>query len=258
LLKDAVLAPKDPSAFKFYWTGQLQDDYGKVWGNAGQDQFQQYASNIGATTSGARPPSNVRMASYYDVRQNQGLPIPTAAPYPYGHNKSGTHLDHLRNLEENGGLLLPPGKNPKASTFSGNISGQTSDATMDEVMTTAQGLVNGAGKAQMAPFEGTYDVPVDVFRKVTGDLKRTKGKLPPEVQKGLLPMDVQSAAWAEFGGDPSYMRPLLGHVSDRINVTARVTGLPVDVVKDLFLRKIIPPLSMGGIGLLGYGSDGEQ
>lgn len=253
LMKEKALAPSNPNAWKFYWTGPEQDEFFKAYGKEkGQEEFQKLMSNMGATTSGARPAQNVRSATYHWIREGQGLPLPVAPPYPYGHNKYGTHLNSLNSLLDNGGVSLPPGQHPKGATFAGNLSGQTSDATMDEVMTTGHGLLSGTGAPQMAPFEGTYGVPVQKMREVTKDLKRTKGKIPQEVVSGLTPMDVQSKVWAELGGTPSYAKPLLEHLSDRAQVTSRVTGLPVAEVMRLLREKKMPLLGVGA-GLLGNG-----
>jgi hypothetical protein len=255
-VKRNALAATDPNAWKFYWTGQLQQDLHKALGpQAGQEAFQQLASNFGSTTSSARPPANVSMGSYFNARQAEGLPLPSAPPYPYGHIRTGTHLKTLQNLLDAGGEYLPPEVNPKGATFAGNISGQTAAPTMDQIMTEGHGLVNQAGKLQAAPFKGTYQAPVDAFQNIVAALRGDRG-VPADVRAGLLPMDVQSAAWANIGGDPEYAKPLLQHISDRINITARVTGLPVQVVKDLWMRKEIPLLTTGGLVGLGLGGAG--
>lgn len=249
MVKQGALSAEDPNAWKFYWTRQLQDDFAKTLGpEERQKAFQMFADSMGATTSGARPPQNVKMASYQQMRLDQGLPPTGTPPYPYGHNySSGSHLKALQNVVDSG--RLDPAVNPKGATFAGNISGQTGNPTMDVVMSQNTGLTDQAGKALQAPHDMAYQAPVDAFDRVVSDLARTKGKIPPEVQAGLQPSDVQSAAWAKFGGDPSYARTLLQHISDRINVTARVTGLPVDVVKEMFMRKQIPLLSAGAGGI---------
>ena len=261
-IKDNAIAVADqPDAWKFYWTGQLQKDYWKMLGKkAGQKAFEQFTANVGSTTSGSQPKVNARNASYYDARQEQGLPLPSSAPYPYGHNRAGTHLGTLEDLLNAGGEHIPEEAHPKPASFSGNLSGRSLPPTIDEVITEGHGLhrmdvtdpvsgeVTKKGGAVAAPFPGTYQAPVDAFDRIVADLQNDP-RVPAEVRKGMLPGDPQSAAWANIGGDPEYSIPFLKHISDRINITAHVTGLSRQLVKELWMRKEIPLLGAGGFSL---------
>lgn len=251
----AALAPGIPNAWKFYWTGPVRDDFLQQLGaHEGPDAFQQFASNMGATTTGAKPYQNVRFASYHDVMQNQGLPVPIATTYPYGHNRWNLHQQALQNLRDApGGLLLPPEINPKGATFSGDISGLTRSPTFDEVMTgpKGQGLRSQTGTIENAPFKGTYGFAVDAFDPIVAKVGRSRSQvLPAEVRQDILPSDVQSKVWAELGGDPSYAITLPEHISNRINVTAMITGLSPYEVKRRWIMKQMPLLGLGGGGLL--------
>jgi hypothetical protein len=186
------------------------------------------------------------MGSYQDVRMAQGLDPTGLPPYPYGHRYSNDdHIEKLRMLNDLG--YLDTTQVPKGGTFSGDLSGQTGDMTFDKVMSNNIPLKNQKGVIEDAPHNNAYDAAVDAGRRVTDQLRGPEGvALPPEVREGLIPSDVQSAVWSVFGGDPEYAKALIRHISDRINVTSRVTGMPLERVKDLFLQKAIPLLSAGG------------
>lgn len=262
MMKREALKPSTPDAkeWKFYWTGQLEDRLKSLYGEEeGAREFQRRMSAVGATTSGSRPSQNVRSGSFADWRASQGMAPSVAPPYPYGHNKYGLHKQVLDSLHEGGGVFLPPGKHPKGATFAGDLTGQTPAMTFDEVMSLGAGLKTGTGTPKTAPFDGTYGDIVDVGDKVTRDLSRTKGKLPPDVQRGLLPSDVQSKVWAELGGDPEYSVPILEHYNRRIAVTAKVTGMTPERVAELWLAKKIPLLTATGaaVGAGALAGDGE-
>jgi hypothetical protein len=243
----AISAADNPEAFKFYWTGQLQDDLHNRFGpEEGQKMFKSLTDAIGSTTSSARPVQNIRMGSYQDVRMAQGLDPTGMPPYPYGHRYSNDdHIEKLRALQRDG--YLDTMDIPKGGTFSGDLSGQTGDMTFDKVMSNNIPLKNTKGVIEDSPHNNSYDAAVDAGRRVTDQLRGPEGAaLPAEVREGMIPSDVQSAVWSVFGGDPEYAKALIRHISDRINVTSRVTGMSLDRVKDLFLNKAIPLLSAGG------------
>jgi len=167
------------------------------------------------------------------LRNEQGHPVPGAVPYPYGHARyETTHKPILEHLQQN--EFIDPMTNPKGAHFAGNISGQTQDATLDRIVAENFPLRSAAGAPLQAPANMTYGYVRDFFRE---EAKK----------RGHLPMEWQAGGWA--GHKPEtldqYGKPLIGHISDRINITSHVTGIPPQEVKQLWLEKKIPLLGVG-------------
>jgi hypothetical protein len=222
-------AERGEAAQPWYYTGRYLDDLKAALGpEAGQARMDRFGGYMGATTSDAAPPFNVRMATYQHALNDQQRALqgggavqpPVNPPYPYGHSRySTTHRPALQTLASGEGDLNSL-LNPKGAEFSGSISGRSSGAVMDRVMMEdVLQAKNAAGKTIAAPEPGTYPVYRDWMQQQASSPRFTS-----RFGAGLTPDELQAMSWAGHNPDKveQYSKPLVGHISDRVNVTAKV------------------------------------
>jgi len=224
---------KDPLAKDWYAMGQLEAEFIKEFGpKRGREMFKErFADAMSATTGGADPTSNLLMAAYGNFLRQKGVQQPKAAyefPYPIGGRfASGNMAMYDKIINEGAGLQAA--KTPKRFNFSGNFLGHRNRATIDEQMS------GGFQPGLLVPPGDSYGV----FEKTVHDLAKAEG---------VQPANFQDVAWKGLKGVPG--KPMIQHVNEAIERTARVTGKkPEEVVRDSLVRGTHPLYGIAGIGL---------
>ena len=223
----------DPMTKDWYAMGQLEAQFIKEFGEKkGREMFKErFADAMSATTGGADPTSNLLMASYGNFLRQRGVPQPTAAydfPYPIGGRfASGNMAMYDRVINQGAGL--DASKTPKRFDFSGNFLGHRNMATMDEQM------MSGFDPKFLAPPGDSYGVVEGVVHRLAAE-------------RGVQPANFQDVTWAGLKGTKG--KPMIQHVNEAIERTARVTGKkPEDVVRDSLVRGTHPLYGIGALGL---------
>jgi len=224
---------QDPLAKDWYAMGQLESEFISEFGEKkGREMFKErFADAMSATTGGADPTSNLLMAGYGNFLRQSGVPQPAAAyefPYPIGGRFASGNMA-MYDKVINKGAGLQASKTPKRFNFSANFLGHRDRATIDEQMS------GGFQPGLMVPPGDSYGV----FEKVVHDLA---------AQEGVQPANFQDVAWKGLKGVPG--KPMIQHVNEAIERTARVTGKkPEDVVRDSLVRGTHPLYGVAGAGL---------
>ena len=216
----------------WFFMAQLEREFIKEFGPvAGRDAFKaKFADPMAATTGGADPMSNFRMAMYGNYLKANNLPFPSHGyqmPYPIGGQYVGGNIQQYANL--------PPGgyttANPKRYNFSRNFLGDEMSMTLDEQMS---GLLQPGMKMPPAGSYGAWEA---------GAAKVAK-------QQKVDPRMFEEVAWAGKKGMKEG-KPMIQDVNESIERTSRMTGLtPKEVVKWGIIHSRIPMYGfMGAAGL---------
>jgi hypothetical protein len=224
---------KDPLAKDWYAMGQLEAEFIKEFGEKkGREMFKErFADAMSATTGGADPTANLLMSAYGNFLRQKGVQQPKAAyefPYPIGGRfASGNMAMYDKVINQGAGLQAA--KTPKRFDFSSNFLGHRDRATIDEQMS------GGFRPGLLVPPGDSYGV----FEKVVHDLAKAEG---------VQPANFQDVAWKGLKGVPG--KPMIQHVNEAIERTARVTGKkPQDVVRDSLVRGTHPLYGIAGTAL---------
>ena len=224
---------KDPLAKDWYAMGQLEAEFVKEFGEKkGREMFKErFADAMAATTGGADPTANLLMSAYGNFLRQKGVAQPAAAyefPYPIGGRfASGNMAMYDKVINKGAGLQAT--KTPKRFDFSGNFLGHRDLATIDEQMS------GGFKPGLLVPPGDSYGV----FEKVIHDLAKAEG---------VMPANFQDVTWKGLKGVPG--KPMIQHVNEAIERTARVTGKkPEDVVRDSLVRGTHPLYGIGAAGI---------
>lgn len=230
---------QSPMTKDWYATGQLENEFIKEYGKKEGSRLykEAFADAMAATTGGADPTANLLMGYYGNYMRQAGKELPANAynmPYPIGGRFASGNIG-MYDKVINQGKGLSAAEQPKRFNFSGNFLGYRDKATMDEQMSSAWDL--------LAPPKGTYGI----FENVVQDLAK---------QKGIPAANFQDVTWAGLKGSTG--KPMMQHVNEAIERTARVTGkAPEEVVRDSLVRRTSPLYSVAPFGLL-YNQQSEQ
>jgi hypothetical protein len=231
----------DPNAENWYAMGQLEEEYIKRLGaKKGAARFKDdFADAMAATTGGADPTSNFLMGSYGNYLREQGTAIPKNAydlPYPIGGRfASGNMAMYDKVINQGAGLSAK--ETPKRFDFSANFLGDMNRATIDEQMMT------GIYPALKAPAGDSYGVAEQVVNNLAA-------------QYGVKPGNFQDVTWKGLKGVPGM--PMMEHINQSIERTARITNQTPQQVLDAFIRKRAPMYSAAPFGLLGFTPEEDQ
>ena len=228
---------KDPNTKDWYATGQLESEFIKEYGaKAGRSEYKEaFPVAMAATTGGADPTSNLLMAQYGNFLRKTGQPMPKAAhemPYPIGGRyASGNMAMYDKVINQGAGLTTDT---PKRFNFAADFMGHRNRPTLDEQMS---GLYK---PGMVVPPGDSYGV----MERVMNDAAKAEG---------VLPVNFQDVAWAGAKGVGG--KPMMQHINEAIERTARVTGKkPEDVVRDSLVRRTHPLYGIGAAGLVGAGA----
>jgi hypothetical protein len=237
-LKAAYLrGSKDPMTKDWYATGQLEKEFIKEYGpKAGRAEYKEaFPVAMAATTGGADPTANLLMSYYGNYLRKNGMPMPKAAhemPYPIGGRFATGNMAMYDKVINQGAGLTPD--TPKRFNFASNFMGHLDRPTLDEQMS---GLYK---KGMLAPPGDSYGV----MEKVLNDVAKTQG---------VSPVNFQDVTWAGAKGTGG--KPMIQHINEAIERTARVTGKsPKDIVRDSLVRRTHPLYGIGAVGLAGAGA----
>lgn len=226
-------AEGDPLAKDWYAMGQLENEFIKEYGQEqGAKLFKEsFADGMAATTGGADPTANLLMTYYGNFLRQAGQDIPKAAyemPYPIGGRYASGNMA-MYDKVINQGQGLRANETPKRFDFSANFLGHRDRATIDEQMS------GGFRKGLSVPPGDSYGV----FEGVVHDLAK---------QAGVQPANFQDVTWAGLKGTQG--KPMIQHVNEAIERTARVTGkAPDDIVRDSLVKRTHPLYGAAGAGL---------
>ena len=231
----------DPNAENWYAMGQLEEEYIKKLGaKKGAQRFKDdFADAMAATTGGADPTSNFLMGSYGNYLREQGTAIPKNAydlPYPIGGRfASGNMAMYDKVINQGAGLSAK--ETPKRFDFSANFLGDMNRATIDEQMMT------GIYPALKAPAGDSYGVAEQVVKDLAA-------------QYGVKPGNFQDVTWKGLKGVRGM--PMIEHINQSIERTARITNQTPQEVLDAFIRRRAPMYSAAPFGLLGLTPEEDQ
>jgi len=226
LAKAYEVGSEHAGARDWYAMGQLEDAYQQELGKdlGGLSFKYNFANPMAATTGGADPRSNLRMAMYGNFLRERGLPVPEASydfPYPIGGRFAGGNMEMYAKAADRGDFVAR--NNPKRFNFAGNFMGHSDRATIDEQMS---GLWDPSYKEPPGPSYGAFEAALgDVARKY-----------------GVDPMNLQDVAWAGAkllgGKSKGYVpSPMIEQINQMVERTARLTGVdPDEAFNDIFIR----------------------
>lgn len=251
LLKEAYeRGSGDPNARMWYAMGQLEDRAIQELGEeAGRKWFREdFADLMAATTAGQDPTSNLMSAAYVSHLRRNDMPLPGKGEVP----KPVTG-EYMNDNVARGAATPPEGLNPttqpKGFSFSSNFLGAldlpTVDAQMMEVFSEALDKVL---KAPPNANTGGYRVFRDVVRQAAEesgipasrsaefqDVAWAGIKAYKDAQRALGPgaTEAQIAAYARAN---PVGKPMIDHVNDAIERTARLTNSTPDEVVQRWLN----------------------
>jgi hypothetical protein len=223
-------------AGQWYYMKQLEDEFIAELGEAeGRKGFEQWARTMAQTTGGADPTGNFLAAHnlrYQRAKGEEGITKSVDMPYPVG----GRYMSGNMELANKAGdKPFVPGINPKRHNFESNFLGHT-DPTIDEVMMRG---FDPKGP-QMPEYYGPYE-------QVVNELAAANN---------VPGSEFQDKAWAGLkrqgerarGKEPYIPGPMIQHVNDSIERTARLTGLtPREVVRQNLVRAKGPMYGISGL-----------
>ena len=225
---------------RWYLMGQLEKSFIDELGEeAGRKAFKEkFAESMAATTGGADPTSNLRMAAYGNFIRQNDLDYPKASyemPYPIGGRYAMGNIDMHRKLMDAGEIA--PGSNPKRHNFARNFLGDTDPSTIDEQMSN---LFDPKMNQPPGSSYGAYEASIaDMAQKA-----------------GVNPRDYQDVAWAgakklkneSRGNKYPGSKPMIQIVNEAIERTSRVTGqTPDEVVKEALINSNSALYSSGSV-----------
>jgi hypothetical protein len=237
-------AKGDPLAHQFYAMGQLENEFIKELGpDLGREMFRKrFAEPMAATTSGADPTANLLSAYYANYMRQASLPMGGAAhelPHPVGGRFIMGNLDQYDKII-NKGIGIDAASQPKRFNFSSNFMGHKDRQTMDEQM---MGVVDPTRKHKAPPGD-SYGIVEGVSNKAAA-------------MEGVDPINFQEVAWAGTKGEGG--KPMIQHINEAIERTARVTGkTPEEVLRDSIIHARSPLYGGAAVGLGGLSQYEDQ
>lgn len=234
----------DPMTRDWYAMGQLEKEYiDRLGPDIGRQRFNEdFAQSMAATTGGADPTSNFLMGAFGNYQRARGLPIPGNAydmPYPIGGRYASGNMK-MYDKVLNQGAAMTAKDQPKRFNFASNFLGDRSRATIDEQM------MSGILPPLKAPAAGSYGVAENVVQQIAKEL-------------GVPAANAQDVMWAGLKDVPG--KPMIQHVNESIERTARITGQTQEEVLDAMIRNRSPMFGfapVGLMGLMGYDQYGSQ
>jgi hypothetical protein len=176
------------------------------------------------------------MGAFGNYQRARNLPIPQNAydmPYPIGGRYASGNMKMYDKVLVQGKPMTAKDQ-PKRFNFASDFLGDTSRATIDEQM------MQGINPALNAPVAGSYGIAEGVVQDIAK-------------QYGVPAANAQDVMWAALKNVPG--KPMIQHVNESIERTARITGQTPEQVLDNMIRKRSPMFGFAPIvlmGLMGY------
>tara|TARA_R110000751_G_scaffold307689_1_gene430608 strand:+ start:23 stop:1954 length:1932 start_codon:yes stop_codon:yes gene_type:complete len=235
-LREAFEKGDSPEARDWYAMGQLEDKFIEELGpEIGREMFRErFATAMAATTGGADPTANLLTANYVSFLRSRGVTeLPNRSydlPHPIGGRYIGGNMK-MADKVLNQGEGLSTSAHPKRANFERNFLGDSSAATIDEQMSHLY------DPKLNAPPGNAY-----------GIMEQTLAEVAEEI--GVNPMNFQDVGWA--GAKDVDGKPMMEHINEAIERTARVTGKSRDdIVRDSLVNATHPLYGLATAGLLG-------
>jgi len=234
-------AKGDPLTHDWYAMGQLEQEFIKELGpDMGRKMFRQrFAEPMAATTGGADPTANLLSAYYGNFMNQAGTPMGAAShqlPHPIGGRYIMGNLGQYDKIINQGAGLTTA--TPKRFNFASDFMGHQDRPTLDEQMSKI------FDPKLAAPPGDSYGVMESVLNKAAA-------------AEGVSPVNFQEVAWAGQKGTKG--KPMIQHVNEAIERTARVTGKsPQDVVRDSLIHARSPLYGGAAVGLGGLNQYEDQ
>jgi hypothetical protein len=231
----------DPMSENWYAMGQLENEYiSRLGPEIGPQRFKDdFADAMASTTGGADPTSNYLMGSYGNYMRQQGADIPKNAydlPYPIGGRFASGNMA-MYDKVVNKGAGLSAQDTPKRFNFSANFLGDMGRSTVDEQM------MSGIYPGMKAPAGSSYGVAEGLLSDLAS-------------QYGVKPGNFQDVTWKGLKKVPGM--PMIQHVNESIERTARITNQTPEQVLDALIRKRAPMFGAMPFGLLGATQEEDQ
>ena len=292
-LRDWVEAGMQMMPEPWYRTGPLYDAFVAEWGpQQAPGQMQKFLEYVAATSTSAKVPDNLKIASYYNYIDQQGLPIPATPPPGYGHKFQGSHRAAAQDFRQ--GTFNPIDK-PKRGSYVQNLGGNEDVLTGDRHWMRAVGMASKDPRFLKTRFEVEVKGPdgkplkgpdgknVKIYRNLQEEFREGKLTLKEALNKpgywdeaptkteyefgesawrklarrmGLTAGQAQEKMWVGAGrktGLGSPPEPILTTLGRRIAYTAYQMGTTPEEVLSAFVKGKIPLLQFGG-ATLGLGT----
>lgn len=247
----------------WYMVGQLEDMYVKRLGPVeGRRRFADHIDAIAATTGGNDPTSNWIMARYGIYKRARGERMPEMGalmPSPVGGRYAGNNAGTFEKLMK--GLGIAADENPKRYDFARNFLGHVDSGTIDEQMTklitpevdiekplTKKQIAQGMTEPQYSKKKNPLAPPGDsygVYQAIIIDTAK---------EMGIDPRMLQEVAWA--GAKSSEGMPMMQHINESIERTAKITELSPEEVVNGWIDETLPAFGIaGGAGVAGVSAE---
>lgn len=261
------------------------------------------SQNMAATSPRTKVEENLRNATLTMAKQDQGIPFReiigpgtvdakgnrgiSERGYPMMTGKGGLHGGLLDDVANTGQMDVR--RNPKPSTFGGNLAGNRSGVTVDThairgTLQTLNEMAPGSVpdgfiipkylKAYKAdPSILTPDMIQDTLGSQMTGPKGAREKLQTEYSVfadiwhdaadilGVDPAEAQSMGWFGFGDQTnlgSARKTPVDIFDERVDVTAQALGISPERAAKLVFQRKIPLMAVGGGGLLATGALEQQ
>jgi hypothetical protein len=219
--------------------GQVEEGYINEYGpEEGRRLFRErFVDGIAATSAGADPRANLRMAQFANYKWTKGEQIPTLAadyPYPVGSQFVAPNLKQFQKLlMEDTGITSA---NPKRYDYASELLGHT-----DRGPPIDEQRFRLMDPERSAPPPGTYGH----YKGAVADRAAAKG-VSPTYYGDMLYAGARKDHWT---------KPLITYINEMIERTHRVTGMARDeIVRRGLIRREIPLFGLVG-GLAGKLAD---
>lgn len=225
------------------------DVLGEAEGNAFHRAFM---NRVAATSPRSTVSDNIKRASYFQTRHAQGVPVDVMQqpPKPYGHLAHKTHAPMIETLDQGGEFA--PLKQPKASSFAENLSGNYAPVTADAHLVRGIGLQKKSGKPETGAPSNTQYRGVEEFGK----------RMAAEL--GMEPAQFQSSLWMGAAEETGVRNPqiFMQAFNDSLEKTAAARNITATQALRDFLRGKAPLLGLSGTAAIVanglYGSEADD
>ena len=246
------------------------DTLGPDLGNA---RFNKYMDYVAASSPRSAVPENARNASFYYQRDVSGEDLPAVGdknPQPYGHMAQRLHQMNANRVAGEG---WDPLNNPKPASFAQGLMGNYEPVAIDTHAFRLPAMISQDPRFLETAYQSNKDAPKLNIQKAveSGDIKMSdvatdsaKWSAMPNKNEyaameqyykglakkvGLKPAQAQASAWVGGGKltglSSAADKPFIGFFEDRLNLTAKASGMAPEDVLTKFIKGEMT-LKMGG------------
>ena len=288
-VKDKMLAGmkrgEEMGARDWYNMEPLRQSYIQELGkDEGPYRFDRLIDSFKGSSPRSNVPSNWRNASFYNMIDMQGLPLPEKNPYPYGHLAQNLHRGNFEKMRSGEGMSTF--ENPKVTGFGEDLKGNLRPVAVDTHAFRAPAILSQDPRFLDPALQGDKGTPTRNIqnefaegkfsmdealarpgywdtqpnkRTEYGTMERYYQDLAQEYGGGLRPGEAQALAWVGNGPltglKSDATKTAMDFFTDRLASTAIERNMdPKDVLRGM-IRGEHPLLSAGaGAGAAGLGA----